>query len=117
MGRVHEMARWRLGTSSARRQARELAGFVVDEDGGACRDAFGQPFELDSELWTIVNSESWQPATYFPEVPLHLLAGDRWKTVAADRWFSGKTSSVWRLAPCARRAAAQRIPPRNNAEC
>ena len=111
VGRVHESGRWRLGASCARRHALELAGFVVDEDGDVCRDAFGQPLELDSEMRTIVSSESWQPAADFPEVPAHLLAGGLWKTVAADRWFSGKTSSVWRLAPFARLAAVQRIPP------
>ena len=106
------MARWRLGASRARRHALELAGFVVDKDGEVCRDAFGQPLELDSEMRTIVSSESWQPVADFPEVPAHLLAGSRWKTVAADRWFSEKTFSGWRLAPFAKPAAGPRTPPR-----
>ena len=118
MGRVHELARWRLGASCARRHALELAGFAVDEGGDICRDTFGQPLELDSEMRTIVSSESWQPVPDFPEVPAHLLAGGLWKTVAADRWFSKRTFFGWRLAPFARRAAVLRIPhPSTIAEC
>ncbi|CAK0824653.1 unnamed protein product, partial [Prorocentrum cordatum] len=87
VGRVSELARWRLGAGLARQHAFECAGFLLDsETGEVVRDEAGAPKRLDAELQRVLASERWELDPSFPEVPSWLLHDSHWATVMADRW-------------------------------
>ncbi|CAK0812006.1 unnamed protein product [Prorocentrum cordatum] len=87
IGRVSELARWRLGAGLARQHAFECAGFLLDsETGEVVRDEAGAPKRLDAELQRVLASERWELDPSFPEVPSWLLNDSHWATVMADRW-------------------------------
>ncbi|CAK0800111.1 unnamed protein product, partial [Prorocentrum cordatum] len=87
IGRVSELALWRLGAGLARQHAFECAGFLLDsETGEVVRDEAGAPKRLDAELQRVLASERWELDPSFPEVPSWLLHDSHWATVMADRW-------------------------------
>ncbi|CAK0791289.1 unnamed protein product [Prorocentrum cordatum] len=87
IGRVSELARWRLGAGLARQHAFECAGFLLDrETGEVVRDEAGAPKRLDAELQRVLASERWELDPSFHEVASWLLHDSHWATVMADRW-------------------------------
>ncbi|CAK0900961.1 unnamed protein product [Prorocentrum cordatum] len=68
IGRVSELARWRLGAELARQHAFECAGFLLDsENGEVVRDEAGAPKRLGAELQRVLASERWELDPSFPE--------------------------------------------------
>ena len=73
IGRVQERSRFRYTDMAAPREhALGSLGFSQDNDGKWHATGASGVWEQDSE---------------FPEVPGHLLAGERWETLVAQEWF------------------------------
>ena len=81
VGRVPERARYKLGASSAREHAAELAGFILDQSTGHI---------VEGPMRQLVPEElsRWEPDPSFPEVPTSMLKGDCWRSVVAGPWKS-----------------------------